>query len=44
VLNEVKWDEIGARFEHSARKSFRRLAQETEVSEKSTLSAIKFLK
>jgi hypothetical protein len=44
VLTEDKWDEIDAMFEHTPKKSLRRLVQETEVSEKSTLSASKFLK
>ncbi|KAJ4446447.1 hypothetical protein ANN_13143 [Periplaneta americana] len=44
VLTEEELDEIGARLEHSSRKSLRRLAQEVDISKTSALMATKFLK
>jgi hypothetical protein len=44
MITEDKLDEIGARFEHFPKEPRRELAQETEGSEKSTLSAFKFPK
>jgi transposase len=44
VLTEEKLDEIGARLEHSPRKSLRRLALETGVSITTVRTAAKLLK
>jgi gamma-glutamylcysteine synthetase len=44
VLTEEKLDDIGARLEHTPRKSLKRLAQETGVSKFSARSATKLLK
>jgi hypothetical protein len=44
VLTEDKLDNIGARLEASPRKSLRRIAQETRVSETSARTAKKLLK
>lgn len=44
VLTEEKLDEIGARLEHSPRKSLRCLAQETGVSITTVRTATKLLK
>jgi DeoR/GlpR family transcriptional regulator of sugar metabolism len=40
VLTEEKLDDIGARLEHTPRKSLKRLAQETGVSKSSARRAI----
>jgi transposase len=44
LLTEEKLDDIGARFEHTPRKSLKRLAQEAGVSEYSTRTAKQLLK
>jgi hypothetical protein len=44
VLTEEKLDEIGARLEHTPRKSLKRLAQETGVSKSSARTATQLLK
>ncbi|KAJ4428890.1 hypothetical protein ANN_25883 [Periplaneta americana] len=44
VLTEEKLDEVGARLEHSPRKSLRRLAQEVNISKTSAFVATKLLK
>jgi hypothetical protein len=44
VLTEEKLDDIGARLEHTPRKSLKRLAQETIVSTSSARTATQFLK
>jgi hypothetical protein len=44
VLTEEKLDEIGARLEHSPRKSFRLIAQETGISKTSARTAAMLLK
>ncbi|KAJ4439784.1 hypothetical protein ANN_07912 [Periplaneta americana] len=44
VLTEENLDEVGARLEHSPRKSLRRLAQEVNISKMSAFVATKILK
>jgi hypothetical protein len=44
VLTEEKLDHIGARLEHTPRKSLGRLAQETGVSNSSARTATQLLK
>jgi hypothetical protein len=44
VLPEEKLDDIGARREHTPRKSLKRLAQETGVSKPSARTATQLLK
>ncbi|PNF19355.1 hypothetical protein B7P43_G06719, partial [Cryptotermes secundus] len=44
VLTEEKLDDIGARLEHTPRKSLKRLAQETEVSKSSKRKKINSLR
>jgi hypothetical protein len=44
VLTEKKLDDRGARFEHTSRKSLKRLAQETGVLKSSARTATQFLK
>jgi hypothetical protein len=44
TLFTEKLDDIGARLEHTPRKSWKRLAQETEVSMSSTRTATQLLK
>jgi hypothetical protein len=44
VLGEEKLDDIGARHEHTPRKSLKCLAQETEVSKSGVRRAIQLLK
>jgi hypothetical protein len=44
VLTEEKLDDIEARFEHTPRKSLKRLAQETGVSKSSARTATQLLK
>ncbi|KAJ4452094.1 hypothetical protein ANN_03610 [Periplaneta americana] len=44
VLTEEKFDDVGARLEHSPHKSLRRLAQEVNISKTSALLATKLLK
>jgi hypothetical protein len=44
VLTEEKLDDIGARLEHTPRKSLKRLAQETGVSKSSARTATPLLK
>jgi hypothetical protein len=44
VLAEVKLDDIGARLEHTPRKSLRRLAPETGASESTAGRAIQLEK
>jgi hypothetical protein len=44
VLTEGKQDDMGARLEHTARKSLERLAQETGVSKSSARTATQLLK
>jgi hypothetical protein len=44
VLTKEKFDDIGARLEHTPRKSLKRLAQETGVSKSSARTATQLLK
>jgi hypothetical protein len=44
VLTEEKLDDIGARLEHTPRKSLKHLAQETAVSKSSAGTAAQLLK
>jgi response regulator of citrate/malate metabolism len=44
VLTEEKLDDIGARLEHTPRKSLKRLAQETGVSKSSARKTTQLLK
>jgi transposase len=44
MLTEEKLDDVGARLEHTPRKSLTRLAQETGVSRSSARTATKLLK
>jgi hypothetical protein len=44
VLTEEKSDDIGARLEHTPRKSLKRVAQETGVSKSSARMATQLLK
>jgi transposase len=44
VLTEEKLDDIGARLDHTPRKSLKRLAQETEESKSSSRRATQLLK
>jgi hypothetical protein len=44
VLTEEKLDDIGARLEHTPRKSLKRLAQETGMSKSSARRATQLLK
>jgi hypothetical protein len=44
VLTGEKLDDIGARLEHTPRKSLKRLVQESEMSKSSAKRATQFLK
>jgi hypothetical protein len=44
MLTEEKLDDIGARLEHTPRKSLKRLAQDTGVSNSSARTATQLLK
>jgi hypothetical protein len=44
VLTEEKLDELGARFEHTPRKSMKRLSEETVVTKSSSRTATQLLK